>query len=57
VGTPRLDDAWTGGATLTYSLWVNFGITLDYQHIELKSNAPFQSFTREIVTLGATYTY
>jgi hypothetical protein len=57
VGTPRLDDAWTGGATLSYSLWLNFALTLDYQHIELKSNAAFQSFTRDIITLGATYTY
>jgi predicted phage terminase large subunit-like protein len=24
VGTPRLDDAWTGGATITYSVWLNF---------------------------------
>jgi hypothetical protein len=57
VGTTRLDDAWTGGATITYSVWLNFALTLDYQHIELKSNVPLQSFTRDVVTLGATYTY
>jgi hypothetical protein len=57
VGATRLDDAWLGGATITYSVWVNFGVTLDYQHIELKSNVPLQSFTRDVVTLGATYTY
>jgi hypothetical protein len=57
VGTTRLDDAWTGGATITYSLWVNWSLALDYQHIELKSNVPLQSFTRDVVTLGATYTY
>jgi Putative beta-barrel porin 2 len=57
VGSPRLDDAWTGGATITYSLWLNWALALDYQHVELKSNVPLQSFTRDVVTLGATYTY
>jgi hypothetical protein len=41
----------------SYSVWVNFALTLDYQHVELKSNAPLQSFTRDVVTLGATHTY
>jgi hypothetical protein len=53
----RTDDAWTGGATVTYSVWRNFGVTLDYQHVELSSNVPLQSFTRDVVTLGGTYRY
>jgi hypothetical protein len=57
VDTARQDDAWTGGATLTYSVWQNFGLTLDYQHIQLNSNVPLQSFTRDVATLGGTYKY
>lgn len=57
VDAIRRDDAWTAGATLTYSVWQNFGITLDYQFVELDSNIPLQSFTRNVVTLGATYKY
>jgi hypothetical protein len=53
----RADNAWVAGVTLTYSVWLNFGITLDYQYLQLASNVPLQSFTRDVVTLGATYRY
>jgi hypothetical protein len=57
TGNVRKDDAWTAGATLTYSVWQNMGITLDFQHIDLASNIPLQSFNRDVVTLGVTYKY
>jgi hypothetical protein len=57
VGNPRRDDAWTVGGTVTYDLLRNVGLTLDYQHLQLSSNAVGQSFTRDVVTLGATYKY
>ena len=57
VGNPRRDDAWTFGTTITYSVWRNFGLTFDFQHIELATNAAQQGFTRDTVTLGATYKY
>ena len=53
----RIDNAWTAGATLSYSVWQNLGITLDYQYVQLASTAPLQSFTRNVVTLGLTYKY
>jgi hypothetical protein len=53
----RTDNAWTAGGTVTYSVWQNFGITLDYQYVQLASNVPLQSFTRNVVTLGLTYRY
>ena len=54
---PRRDNGWTAGATLTYSIWRNFGLSLDYQHLALNSNVPNQGFSREIVTLGVSYKY
>ena len=57
VDTIRRDDAWMGGATVTYSVWQNFGLTLDYQYIQLISNVPLQGFTRNVVMLGGTYKY
>jgi len=57
VGTSRKDNAWTIGGGGTYSVWQNFGVTLDYQHIDLTSNVPLQGYTEEIVTLGVTYKY
>jgi Putative beta-barrel porin 2 len=57
IDTIRRDNAWTVGATISYSVWQNFGLTLDYQYINLNSNVPLQSFTRSVVTLGLTYKY
>jgi hypothetical protein len=57
IGVGRHDDAWSVGTTLTYSVWQNFGLTLDIQHIQLASSAPRQSFSREIVTFGVSYKY
>ena len=57
VGSARLDDAWTAGGAITYSLWRSFGLVLDYQFVQLASNVPLQSFTRNVITLGASYKY
>lgn len=56
-GINRADDSWTIGPTLTYSVWQNFGLTLDYQHIETTSNVPLASFSRDVVSLGVSYKY
>jgi hypothetical protein len=55
--SPRRDNGWTLGATLTYSVWQSFGLTLDYQHLALNSNVPDQGFSRDIVTFGVSYKY
>jgi hypothetical protein len=57
VDAVRTDDAWTVGATLTYSVWYNFGLTLDYQRVQLTSNAPLAGFTRDVISVGGTYKY
>jgi hypothetical protein len=57
VGADRRDNAWSAGGTVTYSVWLNFGLALDYQHLMVTSNVPFQGFTRDVVTLGGTYKY
>ena len=56
-GLTRADNSWMLGPTLTYSVWQNFGLTLDYQHIETKSNVPNASFTRDVVSVGVSYKY
>jgi Putative beta-barrel porin 2 len=57
AGNQRRDSAWVAGATVTYSVWLNFGVTLDYQHLGSFSNVPLQSFSRDVVTIGGTYKY
>jgi hypothetical protein len=56
-GINRTDNSWTVGPTLTYSVWQNFGLTLDYQHVGTASNVALQSFARDIVTVGVSYKY
>ena len=56
-GINRTDNSWTVGPTLTYSVWRNFGLTLDYQHIGTISNVALASFSRDIVTVGVSYKY
>ena len=53
----RRDNGWTLGATLTYSIWQSFGLSLDYQHLALDSNFPDQGFSRDVVTFGISYKY
>jgi hypothetical protein len=57
VGSIRRDDALTIGITITYTIWRTLGLTLDYQHLELTSNAALQGFSRDVVTVGALYRY
>jgi hypothetical protein len=57
IDNPRRDDAWTAGGTIVYQLVRNIGLTADYQHIQLSSNAALQSFSRDIFTLGLTFKY
>ena len=57
VASRQRDDAWMTGATITYSLWRNLNLTLDYQFFQKSSNDWVQNFTRNVITLGASYKY
>lgn len=57
VNDVRKDDAWLAGVNVTYELWRNLGLTLDYQYKNNHSNAVGQSFDQQVVSLGATYRY
>ena len=57
LGARRNDNAWTIGPTVLYSVWRNFGLTFDYQHLQLSSSAAGQGFSRDVITLGLNYRY
>jgi hypothetical protein len=57
VGSMQLDDAWITGATIAFSVWQNFGLTLDYQFVQKSSNVLPQNFARNVITLGGSYKY
>jgi len=57
IESSRRDNGWTLGATLTYSIWQSFGLSLDYQHLAMNSNVPDRGFSRDVVTFGVSYKY
>jgi hypothetical protein len=57
LGTAQRENAWEVEGTVAYSLRQNLSVSLDIQRIELHSNVAGQSFTRDVVTIGATRTY
>jgi hypothetical protein len=57
IDSVRVDDAWTIEPTLTYSVWRNFGVTLDYQYLRLVSTVPLQGYSRSVITIGVSYKY
>ena len=53
----RRDQRYYAGAVLNYTFFWNFGVALDYLWSRTDSNSAGASFTRNVVTLGATYKY
>ena len=53
----RRDKRYDAGLRFDYELFRNFGLALDYTYSRVNSNTNLNSFTRNIVTLGATYKY
>ena len=50
VNSPRDDNGWLAGANVSYEIWRNFGLTLDYQYKSVDSNVAGQSFDQHVVT-------
>ena len=53
----RSDDRLTLGSTVNYSLFRNFALTFDYQHVNLDSSVSSNSFDRNVYTFGGTYKF
>ena len=56
-GTTQLDNSWVVDTTLRYDIWRNMSILWEYRYTTLSSNLPFQSFTDNYGTVGATYRF
>ena len=57
LGSPRLDDSYMTGANLTYGIYRNLGVTLNYTFIRVNSNAALSSYSCNVISMGATYKY
>ena len=55
--SPGLDNAWLAGIGLSYSIWRNLGLVIDYQFTKLDSNLPLSSYSRNVITLALSYKY
>lgn len=57
-GSNDFNQAWLGGLGLSYSIWRNFALTLDYQYTQSSSNGyGALSYTDNLISAGATYRY
>jgi len=52
---PRLDNSWLTAAGVTYQATEQLSLSLDYQYSRYLSTAPGNSFTQNLVSLGAHY--
>ena len=57
INVDRNDNGWLAGAGVTYEVWRNLGLTLDYQYKSVDSNVAGQSFDQHVVSIGASYKY
>lgn len=54
---PRLDDSWLVAAGASYQATERLSLSLDYQYARLLSTEPGDSFTQNLVSLGAHYRF
>jgi hypothetical protein len=57
VGSSRLDNSWSAGATLSHNMWRNMVLTWQYQYTSLLSNAPLNSTKQNLVTMSTNYNF
>jgi hypothetical protein len=53
----QVDHRWSAGASFNYTVFRNFGLTLDYTFVDVISNVRSASLVRNQLTLGTTYKY
>jgi hypothetical protein len=57
IDSSRLDNAWSADVTLSYDIWRNMTLALDYQYANILSNAPFTSSKRNYINMSAAYKF
>lgn len=57
LGLPRRDQAWRGGMRLSYEMYRNVDVALDYDYTNQRSNEPTAAYTRNAFTLSAKFKY
>ena len=57
LGSPRIDNAYVTGASIIYGVYRNLGVSFNYTYFRVNSNAALSSYSRSVISVGATYKY
>jgi hypothetical protein len=57
IGQPFVASSWLASMGIRHQLRQNLSLSFDYQYIRYISNQPLTSFTRNVVSFGAVYSF
>ena len=57
IGSSFFEDVWLADARLSYDIWRNMTLTLEYQYSSIVSNEPLTGANRNFVRMSATYRF
>jgi hypothetical protein len=57
IDQPWVINSWLASMGIRHQLRQNLSLTLDYQYVRYISNEPLTSFTRNLVSVGAVYSF
>ena len=57
IGSSIFEDAWVADTRLSYDIWRNMRLTLEYQYSSIVSNEPLTSANRNFVMMSASYRF
>ena len=57
LGSTRRDNGWWTGASLSYDIYRNVALTMDYDYFRMYSNVSSAQYTRNVVNIGLKYRY
>jgi Putative beta-barrel porin 2 len=57
IGSPIWQDSWVGDASVSYNIWRDLTLALEYQYSSIVSNAPLTNANRNLITMSATYKF
>ena len=57
IGSPIFDDYWFLNTSISYGIWRNMTLILQYQYTDVVSNAPLTSTNRNFIMMTASYKF
>ena len=57
IGSPIWDNSYVADASITYNMWRNLTLNLEYQYSSIMTNQPLSNANRNLVTMSAIYKF